>query len=155
MGVNWTTTVNDFDDKTLEDIPTDDQLEIIDAMKGKEQETGVPSRLAKATLFRRFMEILEDPNVALIQQTSTNNIHQPNKLVDNNMSDLMADAQKKRKEFCSQIHQYCVAKQAASNFQTKKTILFEAFKKEQLGTWVKKPMEQDEFALERSSEGDA
>ena len=33
-------------------------------------------------------------------------------------------------------------------------VLFEAFKKEQLGTWVKKPMEQDEFMLEKLSADD-
>ena len=37
--------------------------------------------------------------------------------------------------------------------QNIKKILLEAFKAEQLGTWVKKPMEQDEFTLEGSSEG--
>ena len=37
--------------------------------------------------------------------------------------------------------------------QKNKKILLKAFKVEQLGTWVKKPMEQDEFTLEESSDG--
>jgi len=44
-------------------------------------------------------------------------------------------------------------KNVYSEFQENKRILLEAFKKEHLGTWVKKPMEQDEFALEDSYEG--
>ena len=37
------------------------------------------------------------------------------------------------------------AKMAAADFQEAKKQLFEAFKKAELGSWIKKPMEQDEF----------
>merc|ERR1711894_683543 len=120
-------------------------------MKGKEQETGIPSRLSKASFFRRFMKILEDPNISLIEQQSANNIETLDVNGSNIQIDLKIEAVNKRKELCSELSQYCVAKQAASKFQANKMVLFEAFKKEQLGTWVKKPMEQDEFMLEEIS----
>ena len=41
--------------------------------------------------------------------------------------------------------QYDSAKMAAVDFQEAKKQLFEAFKKAELGNWIKKPMEQDEF----------
>ena len=43
---------------------------------------------------------------------------------------------------------YCEAKKAAADFQSAKEQLFVSFKKAELGKWVKKPMEQDEFSLE-------
>lgn len=45
---------------------------------------------------------------------------------------------------------YADAKKASTDFQKTKSELFKAFSKAELGTWVKKPMEQDEFQLEIS-----
>lgn len=47
------------------------------------------------------------------------------------------------------LRQYSVAKEAAKDFQDAKNVLFKAFAKADLGNWVKKPMEQDEFHLWR------
>lgn len=44
-----------------------------------------------------------------------------------------------------ELTQYSEAKRASSEFQRAKDELFKAFFKAELGTWVKKPMEQDEF----------
>ena len=81
------------------------------------QETGIPSRLSKASFFRRFMKILEDPNISLIEQQSANNIETLDVNGSNIQIDLKIEAVNKRKELCSQLSQYCVAKQAASKFQ--------------------------------------
>ena len=35
--VNWTTSLSDFENPNTKDLKEDDQLEIVDAMKGKEQ----------------------------------------------------------------------------------------------------------------------
>ena len=43
--------------------------------------------------------------------------------------------------------QYSEAKQSASGYQRAKSSFYQSFKKTQLGNWVKKPMEQDEFEL--------
>ena len=42
---------------------------------------------------------------------------------------------------------YAEAKKASTHFQTTKNELFKAFSKAELGTWVKKPMEQDDFQI--------
>ncbi len=47
------------------------------------------------------------------------------------------------------VFQYGTAKNIAVDFQAAKEELFNAFNKADLGKWVKKPMEQDEFHLER------
>ena len=45
------------------------------------------------------------------------------------------------------LSQYSQAKATAHKYQEAKQVFYQAFKKAQLGTWVKKPMEQDEFQL--------
>ena len=35
--VNWTTSLSDFENQNTKDLKEDNQLEIVDAMKGKEQ----------------------------------------------------------------------------------------------------------------------
>ena len=35
--VNWTTSLSDFENPNTKELKEDDQLEIVDAMKGKEQ----------------------------------------------------------------------------------------------------------------------
>lgn len=42
---------------------------------------------------------------------------------------------------------YCEAKLAARTYQSVKQQLFRAFQKAGLGTWVRKPPEQDQFLL--------
>ena len=49
---------------------------------------------------------------------------------------------------------YASAKSGAQDFQAAKTQLFVAFKKAQLGDWVKKPLEQDDFHLELDVESE-
>lgn len=44
-----------------------------------------------------------------------------------------------------ELTQYSEAKRASTEFQRAKDELFKAFSKAELGAWVKKPMEQDEF----------
>ena len=46
--------------------------------------------------------------------------------------------------------QYSEAKRASKEFQKAKAELFKAFAKAELGTWVKKPMEQDEFHIDQT-----
>ena len=152
--VNWTTSTCDLDCQEKEPVLKDNQPEIIDAMKGKEQESGSASRLAKASLFRRFMKLLQNPDMSLIEQdTNTNEVQ--NKLAneENVEVDLKIDEDNvNRLQICARMSQYCAAKQAATKVQIAKAHLLESFKREQLGTWVRKPMEQDEFALETSLE---
>lgn len=42
---------------------------------------------------------------------------------------------------------YSEVKRAVRDYQMAKRELFEAFRREDLGNWLKKPMEQDEFPL--------
>jgi len=118
--VNWTTGLQD------------DQLEIIDAMKGKEQESGAPSRLAKVSFFRRFLNLVSHPEISMKTSIATNpsNVTSPN-----------------RSEMREALRQYSQAKATAISYQKAKEAFYQAFQKAQLGTWVKKPMEQDEFQL--------
>ena len=44
--------------------------------------------------------------------------------------------------------EYSEAKKASEGFQKAKNQMFKAFAKAELGTWVKKPMEQDEFHID-------
>ena len=46
--------------------------------------------------------------------------------------------------------QYSEAKRASKEFQKAKSELYKAFAKAELGTWVKKPMEQDEFHIDQT-----
>ena len=69
------------------------------------------------------MKILEDPDISLIEQKSTNNTQTLNITENNSQIDLKIDAADKRKEFLSQLSQYCVAKQAASKFQVSSRFL--------------------------------
>lgn len=92
------------------------------------QETGAPSRLAKAAFFRRFLALLADESVSLLEDPSTDTI-----------------ASQDRHKLCSLLSHYREAKRTASRFQRAKKELVEAFERAGLGRWVKKPMEQDDF----------
>ena len=83
------------------------------------------SRLAKVSLFRRFLKLASSPVVRPLESTSKG-------------SSLLESAK-------VDWSQYSEAKTASKGFQAAKLQLFAAFKKSELGTWVKKPMEQDEF----------
>ena len=48
----------------------------------------------------------------------------------------------------SELLQYGEAKKAAEAFQNAKSELFAAFSRADLGKWVKKPIEQDDFGIE-------
>ena len=80
------------------------------------QETGIPSRLAKASFFRRFLQILNDPKISLREITQTNSTKG---LMKNDNEDTIVEEVKadKRRELCSQLNQYCTAKLAATEFQ--------------------------------------
>ena len=52
-----------------------------------------------------------------------------------------------RSEMREALRQYSQAKATAISYQKAKEAFYQAFQKAQLGTWVKKPMEQDEFQL--------
>ena len=87
------------------------------------QDKGVASRLAKVSLFRRFLKLASSPVVRPLNSTKGS-------LLESAKVDWS---------------QYSEAKTASKGFQEAKLQLFAAFKKSELGTWVKKPMEQDEF----------
>lgn len=121
--VNWTTGC--------------EQPEIVDAMKGKEQEKNTPSRLAKISFFRRFLKLTSQDKLTAItdEQVDVENPEDPTK-------------KPLRERINNELNQYSDAKKAACQFQAAKSALFTAFAKAELGSWVKKPMEQDEFHLE-------
>ena len=80
------------------------------------QETGIPSRLAKASFFKRFIEILKDPSISL-RGCSENNASQSNSEEEDIKSISTVNNSEKRKELCSRLNQYCTAKEAATEFQ--------------------------------------
>ena len=103
------------------------------------QEKGNPSRLAKISFFKRWLSLVRSGQLTPISDNlytkqlaeSSNNPCNPGvaKMIDIDMT------------------LYCQAKKAACNFQSAKDQLFIAFKKAELGTWVKKPIEQDDFEV--------
>ncbi len=90
------------------------------------QETGSPSRLCKSSFYRRWIALVNSGQLSFLAQTSV--LTSPGPPSHDPM-------------------QYNTAKAEAADFQAAKEQLFCAFKKAELGSWVKKPMEQDEFAL--------
>lgn len=105
--------------------------EVIDAMKGKEQEKGIASRLAKVSMFRRFLKLASSKDLLPLN--------------NQNAEECSLLEQCKKKNIS--LTQYFEAKKASEEFQKAKGELYKAFAKAELGTWVKKPMEQDEFEL--------
>ena len=80
------------------------------------QETGIPSRLAKASFFRRFIQILKDPKISFresLKCDSTSDIQKD----ETKDTDNAENEEDERKELCSQLSQYCTAKLAATEFQ--------------------------------------
>jgi len=113
-----------------------DNPEIIDAMKGKDQEKSTASRLAKISLFRRFLKLATSKKLIPITV--------PFKSESKNNQNLFEFWRNQKMDMST----YSEAKKSAEHFQKAKDGLFSAFLKAGLGTWVKKPMEQDEFRLE-------
>merc|ERR550517_660385 len=96
-------------------------VEVVDAMKGK-QEGGKPSRICKVELFQRWLKLKQMTGVRL----------------RGNLKSIPEGPQ------------YVEAKLSCTEFQEAKKLLFQAFKKAELGVWVEKPMEQDEFETKAS-----
>ena len=118
--VNWTTGLG--------------RPEIIDAMKGKDLEMGTPSRLCKASFFRRWRFL-----AAKLSRIAHNNRGDSTPGRSNGSAQALQ---------IQDTMQYDLAKIAAGDFQEAKKQLFEAFKKAELGNWIKKPMEQDDFVTD-------
>jgi len=93
-------------------------VEVVDAMKGKEQDSGKASRLCKVAMFQRWLELAK--------------------------CDKLSRVEKVAKPVPSM---YSEVKEGSKRFQDVKGLLFKAFKDAELGNWVKKPMEQDEFEV--------
>merc|ERR1719419_700519 len=93
-------------------------VEVIDAMKGKAQDTQIPSRLCKYAMFQRWNKLASSDVIKRIES------------IPSHVPDL-----------------YSEAKQGSKKFQEAKKALFKAFSKAELGDWIKKPMEQDEFEI--------
>merc|ERR1719369_2054296 len=93
-------------------------LEVVDAMKGKGQDTGKASRLCKVSMFKRRLELGKSDKLSRVEEPS------------NPLPSIYAEA-----------------KVGSKKFQEVKRLLFKAFKDAELGHWVKKPMEQDEFEI--------
>jgi len=94
------------------------EVEVVDAMKGKGQDTGKASRLCKVSMFKRWLELGKSDKLSRVEEPS------------NPLPSIYAEA-----------------KVGSKKFQEVKRLLFKAFKDAELGHWVKKPMEQDEFEV--------
>ena len=110
------------------------------------QEKGVASRMAKVSLFRRFLKLASSKEMSPLsfEKEEKNERKNSRKKVEK------MSLYEKCKTRNIELTHYAEAKNASTNFQTTKSELFKAFSKAELGTWVKKPMEQDEFYVEIS-----
>jgi len=97
--------------------------EVIDTMKGKEQDKGTASRLAKVAMFRRWINLVRAGNLKPIAAAGDQ--------IDASNEDI----------------EYGEAKESMKAFQAAKAQMYLAFKKAELGAWVKKPIEQDQFTI--------
>ena len=110
------------------------------------QEKGVASRMAKVSLFRRFLKLASSKEMSPLsfEKEEKNERKNSRKKVEK------MSLYEKCKTRNIELTHYAEAKNASTHFQTTKSELFKAFSKAELGTWVKKPMEQDEFYVEIS-----
>ncbi|XP_059099061.1 double-stranded RNA-specific editase 1-like isoform X2 [Tigriopus californicus] len=92
--------------------------EIVDAMKGTVQESALPSRLSKMSLFKRWQSVWKEHHKA----SQSSNLNES-------------------------VEHYRSAKNLAIQYQNAKRQLLQAFVKAELGCWVQKPVEQDDFRL--------
>ncbi|XP_035267853.1 double-stranded RNA-specific editase B2 [Anguilla anguilla] len=95
----------------------DGRLEVVNTATGKRKDSGASSRLCKHALFTRWAKLYHKLSTQVASRGET--------------PPLM----------------YCEAKLAARTYQTVKQQLFRALQEAGLGTWVKKPPEQDQFLL--------
>uniref|UniRef100_A0A8C3AVF7 Adenosine deaminase RNA specific B2 (inactive) n=1 Tax=Cyclopterus lumpus TaxID=8103 RepID=A0A8C3AVF7_CYCLU len=97
----------------------DAQLELVNTATGRRRDSGTPSRLCKHALFTRWNR--------LYQALEESGIH------------VFSSADRQL--------MYCDAKMAARPYQTVKQQWFRSLQETGLGTWVKKPPEQEQFLL--------
>uniref|UniRef100_A0A8C3ASV4 Adenosine deaminase RNA specific B2 (inactive) n=1 Tax=Cyclopterus lumpus TaxID=8103 RepID=A0A8C3ASV4_CYCLU len=97
----------------------DAQLELVNTATGRRRDSGTPSRLCKHALFTRWNRLYR--KVRPPHHSPTSQPH-PNLM-------------------------YCDAKMAARPYQTVKQQWFRSLQETGLGTWVKKPPEQEQFLL--------
>merc|ERR1719357_2060537 len=95
-----------------------DEVEVVDAMKGKLLESHQASRLCKTEMFKLWLKLMTNEKLSKIKK------------LDRQVPKLYSDA-----------------KAGSRNFQEAKEALYKAFLAEKLGRWVEKPMEQDEFEI--------
>ncbi|KAL2086006.1 hypothetical protein ACEWY4_019326 [Coilia grayii] len=100
----------------------DMQLEVLNASTGKRKDSGAPSRLCKHTLFTRWARLCRRLNVCTSSSL-------PGGHGNDSQSGLL----------------YCEAKRAACRYQTVKQHWFRSLQETGLGTWVRKPPEQEQF----------
>uniref|UniRef100_A0A668AMK5 Adenosine deaminase RNA specific B2 (inactive) n=1 Tax=Myripristis murdjan TaxID=586833 RepID=A0A668AMK5_9TELE len=96
----------------------DSQLEVVNTATGQRRDSGTPSRLCKHALFTRWSRLYRKVRASMTG--------------------------------CSKITRqlmYCEAKMAARPYQTVKQQWFRSLQDTGLGTWVKKPPEQEHFLL--------
>ncbi|XP_076147400.1 double-stranded RNA-specific editase B2 [Alosa pseudoharengus] len=96
----------------------DSQLEVLSASTGKRKDSGTPSRLCKHAIFTRWARLCRRLNV-----------HTPPAGGQGDSAELL----------------YCEAKQAAGRYQTVKQQWLRSLQDMGLGTWVRKPPEQEHF----------
>lgn len=103
-------------------------LEVINAMTGKDEETR-PSRLCKRRFFERWTQLAGRVNA----------------VVDASRKPSSGDVDVDPLELAARC--YFDVKQEAADYHTTKHEMINAFTKQGLGQWVKKPCEQDSFDL--------
>uniref|UniRef100_A0A665VLZ8 Double-stranded RNA-specific editase B2-like n=1 Tax=Echeneis naucrates TaxID=173247 RepID=A0A665VLZ8_ECHNA len=96
----------------------DTQLEVVNTATGRRWDLGTPSRLCKHTLFTRWSRLYRKVSLGMHVSAS---MDRP--------------------------FMYCEAKMAVRPYQTVKQQWFRSLQEMGLGTWVKKPPEQEQFLL--------
>ncbi|XP_062377336.1 double-stranded RNA-specific editase B2 [Sardina pilchardus] len=94
----------------------DGQLEVLNASTGKRKDSGTPSRLCKHALFTRWARLCRT-------------VSPKPRVCQGDSAELL----------------YCEAKQAAGRYQTVKQKWLRSLQDTGLGTWVRKPPEQEHF----------
>ena len=103
------------------EAPSKTAMEVVATMQGK-TEQGQPSRVCKYQMFGCFLKIWKG-----------------------GLSRIDGEKDEPRPSL------YADAKLASKNYQDAKEAMFKTFDKSGLGTWMKKPMEQDLFQLDETS----
>ena len=112
------------------------EIEVVDAMKGKVQDTQRPSRLCKFYMFRRWRQLAQSGLI-----TGKENLVQP--------PVLYSEAKRGSKTFQeAKLTLFKVMKISLPRITLTWTLNLQAFADGELGKWIKKPMEQDEFEVQ-------